>query len=197
MKNQNTIDPETEFPKVEKLLYRLAWKFVAQCPRLEFEDAKSIAFLAFAKACESFDPDRGMKFSSYVHQVVWFRLKSHVMERAADPVMLASDAAIGTFNDDDGERENVLDMLLNAAGKSESPAPVSVHDLVCDLPHDCRELVRMLCDVPEELLGIQMTPGQFFKRVKTHLVSRREWTHDRVESACATLKHHLNSEAWA
>ena len=195
MKNQ--IDAEVEFPKVEKMLYDLAWKFVAQYPQLPFEEAKSQAYWGYVRACHYFRPDRGMKFSSFVYQSAWFNLKNLVMEKSAQRLTPLSD--LPTFQEEGAEHttEALLDHLLLQTRGAVATEPTAVADLVSGLPEDCKEIVRLLTEVPKELLGLEMTPKQFFKKVKQHLVERKGWATHRVEEASRTLKRHLNEEVWA
>jgi hypothetical protein len=77
------IDPIEVFPTVEKMLYKLAWKF-SQSHRLPFEDMRSEAYAGFMKACNNYQPKKGMKFSSWCYLVTWGFLQSHIMKRASD-----------------------------------------------------------------------------------------------------------------
>ena len=62
----NHVDPIEVFPTVEKMLYKLAWKF-SKAQRLPFEDMRSEAYAGFMKACNNYQPKKGMKFSSWCY----------------------------------------------------------------------------------------------------------------------------------
>ncbi|MDL2232251.1 sigma-70 family RNA polymerase sigma factor [Ruminococcaceae bacterium OttesenSCG-928-L11] len=51
------------------LIHKLMSRYFPLCPRygLEVQDLKQEEYLAMMKAVEAFDPDRGLKFNSYLH----------------------------------------------------------------------------------------------------------------------------------
>jgi RNA polymerase sigma factor (sigma-70 family) len=59
---------EETYQDVEKLIYRLCWKFSKYGN--EFEDCVSVANVAFTEAFNSFNPSRGCQFSTWVYHSV-------------------------------------------------------------------------------------------------------------------------------
>lgn len=168
------VNPEEAFPQVEKLIYDLCWKTVAACP-VTFEDARSVAYNAFMRACQDYKPDRKMKFSSWVYYWVWCDLKTWITKLARNPV---------TFVEIEEE-------LCGFA----PPARSDYRDLIADLSDDAKEIVSLLVDTPKEFNGQAMTPGQLMKKVKEHLVAQGR-NRKVIEQACQDLQHRFQ-EAWA
>lgn len=172
MKTTTTsINPTVEFPKVEKMLYDLAWKFVQKYPQLSFEDAKSQAYWGFMISCRDYDPKRGMKFSSHVYFCTWIWLKNLIM-------------------DESKSRETPTEINEELVG-AENAQTSNVHDLVADLPNDCKEIVHLLCEVPADLLGMEMTPKQFLRKIKDHAIEELGYTKRRWTEACQLLQQRV------
>lgn len=77
------INAKKEFPKVELLLYRLAWR-ASGIYGLAFEDCQSEAYAAFMDCCASFNPRKKAKFSTWLHVKVWNRLRSLARRKQRD-----------------------------------------------------------------------------------------------------------------
>lgn len=162
------VNPSVEFPKVEKMLYNLAWKFHAQYPLLAFEEAKSQAYWGFMEACRMYKEGHKTKFLTFCYQIVWYKLKDLVMSGSSDRLVLSE-------MDDD------------LCGEV-APAVSNVRDLIADLPQDAHTIVEMLLETPAELIGLSMTPKQFLTKVKAYLVEHRGHTYEQVDAACALLR---------
>lgn len=168
MKNK-PINPTAVFPKVEDMLYSLAWRFVHKYPQLEFENARSQAFESFMLACRKYDPGRGASFTTFCYSKVWYGLQDMVMDNSRDRLV---------FVEDMGELEHAFN--------HESPAiPFHLSDLKVweDLSHDAREIISLLLESPREIMEVSWTkskrgprrehthtPKQLLRRVKAHLV---------------------------
>jgi DNA-directed RNA polymerase specialized sigma subunit len=161
----NNIDPSVEFPKVEKMLYNLAWKTAETYP-ITFEDAKSEAYWAFMKACQDYNPDRGQKFSSWCYFWVWTRLKDVITFRTKDPL---------TFIEIDED-------LLGEAPPTQSESL----EVIESLSSEAREIVAMLLESPKELIGQVTTTNRLLNRVKDYMV-RKGIKKDRVEEAVTEI----------
>lgn len=170
--NPATIDPVVEFPKVEKMLYSLAWKFSNQYP-LTFEEARSEAYYGFMRACQDYDPARG-KFSTWVYYWAWCRLKDVVMKAAKDPLDFME------INDD-------------ILGGAEPPKSMAM-ECLDDLSSDARELVDLLLETPGELVGLALGPERYLKRVKDYMV-KNGWSRSRIEKAVTEAQMTFRS-AW-
>lgn len=167
-----TIDPTEEFPKVENMLYQLAWK-TAQAYPVPFEEARSEAYYAFMRACADFKPDRGSKFSSWCYFWVWTHLKTFVTKRTVDPLVFIE----------------VKESLLGEAPPERSEAL----EMLEDLSEDAKEIITLLIETPRELIGLAMTPKQLLKKVKEHLVAKGK-ARDRVDRAAEEIRLRLQAK---
>lgn len=146
---QNGIDPTVEFPKVEKMLYQLAWK-TSEAYSIPFEECKAEAYYGFMKACGLYRPDKGNKFSSWVYFITWAVLKDMVIGRSKDPL---------TFVE-------LEDDCLGAA----APERAACLEVLDSLSAEARELVEMLLESPKEVWGQVTTPHQLLAKVKDHMI---------------------------
>jgi DNA-directed RNA polymerase specialized sigma subunit len=171
----NSINPEAELPKVQKLIYAMAHKFSSTYP-ISYEECLSEGYWAFMRACEKFQPDRGMKFSSWVYSRVWYGLKDLVTKRSKDPI---------TFIEIDE------DLFGEApAVKSESL------EMIEDLSQDAREIISLLMETPEEIMGgMSATPRQFLKAVKNYLI-RKGRCPKQIDAAHQEIRQRFQ-EVWA
>jgi hypothetical protein len=164
----NKIDPQIEFPKVEKMLCSLAWKVAQACP-VTFEESRSEAYLAFMLACQTYDSRRGSKFSSWCYFKVWTSLRSWITKRTRDPLICTemNDELTGFAPEQRGE----------------------IMDMIGGLSEDAQEIISLLLETPAEILevgrissgprrgqsldlGNKMTPKQLLARVKEYLRSK-------------------------
>lgn len=177
MNHMMLINPETEFPNVEKMLYNLAWKTANTYP-VTFEEARSEAYWAFMNACRDFNPTKakGSKFSSWCYFWVWTHLKTFVTKRSVDPLCFVE------MNED----------LVGTAPAERSESL----DLIEDLSEDAKEIISLLLETPEELIGMSLTTRQLVKGVKNYLVKKKKRNKEKVDKAFEEARIHLQ-EAWA
>lgn len=149
MNQTAAIDPVEVFPQVEKIIYQLAHRFSRTYP-ITYDECLSEGYYAFMGACNDYKPNRKMKFSSWVYYWVWCKLKDLVMKRSKEPLDFVE----------------IREELLGEAAPDKS----QVMELIEDLSDDAKEIVSLLIETPHELVGVAMTPGQFLKRVKTHML---------------------------
>jgi hypothetical protein len=166
------IDANAAFPKVEKMLYNLAWKFTQQYPKLTFEDARSQAYWGFMEAVRLWNKrgysEERAKFSTWCYQCTWFNLKNMITERSKDVLEFVD------------LNEELVGQVI--------PTAHEVSDMVSDLPGDCQEIVNLIFNMPSSWVGTPMTPRQLLKKVRTFLQRRHRWSEDRVDSACELLE---------
>lgn len=177
----NTIDPSTEFSKVEKMLYNIAWKFARKYPfpneEEMFEECKSEAYFSFMRACDKYTPGRS-KFITYCHYRVDMDLRTFVTKRTKDPLC---------FVEIDEELCGAVPMI-----KSE------VSNLVLDLKGDAKELLSLLLEIPQDVMPTETakrirfgfgnietlaTKYNLLERVKNYMMENRGWSHAAVENA--------------
>lgn len=158
-KQKKEIDPVQEFPEVEFMLYRLAWDAWG----LPFAEAQSEAYYAFMLACATYQPDRGMKLSSWIYYKVERHLKTYRRRKRKDRLVPAE----------------ITDTLLNAAPRPERRN--TLRDILekmqeSELSQEAQEMVSLLWESPAEVLD--ELPRDALKRVKDHL--SYEYGYDRV-----------------
>jgi len=56
-------------------------------------------------------------------------------------------------------------------------------DLLEELSEDAREIVEMILETPEELIGVVMTPRRLLHRVKDYMVARKGKSRNQVNLA--------------
>lgn len=162
MNNTLTVDPDKEFPLLEKMLYSLAWRFSNTYP-ISFDEAKSEAYYAFVRACYDFKSARRTKFSSWVYYWVWTHLKTLVTKRTVEPIVF-------------------VDMDENQEGEA-APDQSLPKDVFEDLTEDAKEIISLLLETPSELLGgEELRPSRLLKRVREHLIHKGK-TQDDLEWA--------------
>lgn len=165
------IDPVAEYPKVEKMLLKLVWKFTEEYP-ISFEEALSEAYNAFVKACYTYKPERGTKFSSWCYFVVWGNLKTAIMKRTEDPLVFVE------INED----------LMGAAPPEIAPC-LEVVDL---LSPNARRLVELILDPPPPIRGKAMAPSRLAKRVRDYMI-RQGISRKAVEEAFKEVQQALRA----
>lgn len=162
MRQLNTtlsVDPEAELPKVEKLLYSLAWGF-AQKYGLNFDEAKSNSYLGFMKACRNYKPGKGMKFSSWCRLVTWGQHMSLVMQRASKHIetIELNDEIVG---EPAYVNQRTLQLCETAAlrGSLSSTlcrllreAPAEMIEVAEGLSEEGQEMLLLFMEAPEELI---------------------------------------------
>lgn len=195
----NSIDPIVEFPKVEKMLYDLAWKF-SRTHGLRFEDARSEAYAGFMKACNNYRPGKGMKFSSWCYFVTWGVLKSHTMRRAGDPLCSAErcleleEEIVGAGEPTVPRR--VLE-LLDATERQ--PISNTIQVLFREAPRELWEATEDLSEVAEELfflfaetpaeLNLSRNKGEQVAQIKKHLAAKHG--PQKIEKGFRELRNRL------
>lgn len=144
------IDPEIEFPKVEKMMHKISWSF-SRAYLIEYEDCIRECHFAFAKAATRYDSDRTVNssFSTYLYNLCQFALidlvKSRVRRVKCDVL------------------EDNMDV---EAPECRSPSL----ELLCDIGDDAKEILSLLLDTPHEILrGRRMSPRKLLKLVAGHL----------------------------
>lgn len=159
------VNPKREFPRVNKMLYQLAWRVAST--RFPFEEAKTEAYYGFMQACYTYDPERGTKFSSWCYYKVKAHLKTFMMEKARDPLSVALE-------------------LKESNGGAVSTARREFREIIedlSDLSRDAREIIDLLLDVPfDVVLTKPKTPYQLLKRVCEH------WSYERgLDPVCSEI----------
>lgn len=198
--NISCIDPIVEFPKVEKMLYALAWKF-SKAHRLPFEDTRSEAYAGFMKACNNFRPNKGMKFSSWCYFVTWGYLKSWIMKRAADPLcfMEINEELVGAEPDVTSDKVHRLLSLTEKQPLQQTlltlfrESPAELWEATEDLSAEAEELFYLFLEAPTDVITSRNKAEQL-QQAKQHLAQR--YGEQKAEHSFRELRGRLG-EAWA
>ncbi len=173
-KGRPKVNPEKNWPGVERMLYSMAWKTTERYG-VPFEDCRSEVYYAFMKACWRFDPTRDAKFSSFCCFIANCRLKSLIMNRAADnkemPCVELNEDVIGYAPE---QRSECMEMIE-------------------DLSEDAKEIVALLLEIPKDLVGKRMSPRQLLRRVKQHLIEECGKDRDAINTAHKELCRRFRS----
>lgn len=159
------IDPGEQFPLVEKMLYDLSWKASrATGGRLSFEDARSEACVAFMKICETYDPTRGIKFSSWCYFKVWAHLKTYVTGLARSRMIYVDPHKT----------------YMKTIPEEEKPKTFGE-----ELSIEAREILKLLVDTPRELLELlpKRRPRALMERVKRYVGYNKGYSWRQVNRA--------------
>ncbi len=171
------INPETELVHVQDLLYKLAWRCANTYP-VPFEEALSEAYMIYMRACASYKPDRGAKFSTWLQFCVSLELKTFVTKRTVDASRLS-------FIEIDEE---------TCGGAAQHRHPLQ--EWAGDLSEDAQELLSLLLETPEEVLGKgTATPLQLLRKAKYYLMTQRKKSPTEVQQAEQEIRHRL-AEIW-
>lgn len=169
------IKPIEEFPKVEKMIYNLAWHFARKFPfpneQDMFEECRSIAFQTYMNCWWDFDSTRA-SFVTYIHKKVYWRLQTHIMEMSKHPVELVEDISLLTpaVSPEVNRPMRMLHELSDDAR--------IMMDLILETPRDVRYLV------PHNVKGLM-------NRVKHYMVHKRQHSAEQTEAAHLELKNHF------
>jgi hypothetical protein len=172
------VDPSMAFPWVEKMLYKMAWQ-TTHIYNIPFDETRSEVMVAYMKACWRWTPGRG-EFSTLCCFIANCRLRRLVMDRTEDSRKMP---------------QVPLDVLIEQPFEA-PPVHSECLEMIEDLSEDAREIVSLLLEIPQELVGTRMTPRQLMKAVKRYMIKRRGKDEDAVHAAHKELQLRF-SEAWA
>ena len=171
----NHQDVDSLYKTVEKIVHKLAWDTAQRYP-ISYEESLSEAHLAFMKAVQSYNPERGTQFSSWCYFTVWTHLKDVVMKRSKERVFFIPE---------------VTEEMAGEAPPTEAPSV----QLAKELGEDAKLLVEMLLETPEELIGRPLTPKRLLTEVKKILHSKG-WSWNRINDTVNQITTALRA-AWA
>ncbi len=197
----NKINPKHEFPKVEKMLYKLAWDF-SRSYGMPFEEARSEAYAGFMKACNNFQEGKGSRFSSWCYMVTWGYLKSFIMHRASDRLvfMEPNEKTAGSYSGSGAVNVSTLQLVesLNANASLSQ----TLRSLLLDCPDQFLDVSESLSLEASELLALFMETPPSNARRRSEQVRLAKERHaeihgeDATRSAFAELSERLLS-VWA
>ena len=158
------------------MLYALAWKF-ARAYGMTFEEARSEASAGFMKACNNYRPKKGTKFSSWCYFVVWGYLKSHIMQRAKDPLIFIeiNEELLGSAPVQRSEKAlRLLDRMPFNGSIADSfstllmECPREMLDATESLSSEAQELLNLFWECPREIISARAHPEQVQQARQAH-----------------------------
>jgi len=175
VKRELKIDAEQAYTETVKLLYKLAWH-THKTYHVPFDECLSECHYAFVKTLNwRFDPTKGTKFSTQVHNIAHWRLRSLVRDRTlARPMMELNEEVVGI-----------------PAPPMHSPCLEAVEGL----SDDAQEIIALLLETPAELMQEVMTPKQLLASVRDYLLARGKRRED-FNQATAEIRLCFQ-EVWA
>jgi DNA-directed RNA polymerase specialized sigma24 family protein len=144
------------FPKVEKMLYDLAWRG-SRMTGVDFEDAKSEAFSKFMEVCETYDPKKGSKFSSWLHYKVWRHMQDLGRGRGRNRLVFV---------------DKIKDEMVS---EHQHAFRATIMDQMSNLSPEAQELIQTLIESPET-----EDPKEMLREACRDLAFNRG--HDRVHT---------------
>lgn len=147
------VDPHEMFPQVKLMLHKQAWSFSRTFP-VTVEEATAEAYFGFMVACQKYDTESKMKFSTWCYRMVWWTLKNMAMYRASRNSM---EQSVGLFAEE-----------LDLPDDNPSPEFLDRMNEECFwLSDDVRQLLEMILTPPEDVLqGKRPTPKQLVSRIR-------------------------------
>lgn len=197
----NNINPKREFPKVEKMLYKLAWDFSKRYG-MPFEEARSEAYAGYMKACNNFQEGKGSQFSSWCYMVTWGYLKSFIMHRASDRLvfMEPNEKTSGSYTGSGAL--NLKTLTLVEALSPNASLSQTLHSLLFECPDQFLDASESLSLEASDLLAFFMepTPTNYRRRRDQVLLAKERHAEihgeDATRSAFAELSERLLA-VWA
>lgn len=165
MKNKQPENIEEAYEDFRLLLFEIAHKITAQYGG-EFDDTIGLANLRFTLAYKSFDPSKGMKFSNWMHIVVWGGLK------------------------------NYLRLCRRHQKEHLKPLPTETNlfnmtDFLDELTEDAQYIVELLFDTPRDLTHLFLIhegTAHQNKRVIRQYLRKQKWTKKRIDKSFTNIK---------
>lgn len=162
------------YQKYKNLLASRAWHWHRCNPHIEFEDLLGEAGLAFCICQTKFDPERGTKFSTFLHHCVNNALHLYVMRnvsRFADEVDLLPDR--------DPSSEALLQFKQWASG----------------LSAEAQFICRCIWETPAELVEMAMGSSnpKNTRRILAKYLRERGWKWRSIFNAFTEIKEGLKT----
>ncbi len=155
----------------EKMLHSLAHKAASRCGRPE-EDLFGEACWLFMRACEGFDPGRGVAFGTYLWRAVHNGLIAFAVKQdlAPDPEHVPEAATTIT-----PDRQLILQEWLN------------------NLSKEAHDVATIILEGPAEvmMLSLQSLHRLSLHQIKEHLHRERGWSWPTIWSAMRELKREV------
>lgn len=168
-------DPvELTYSEVEQFVHRLVWRFLSAYD-LDRDEAASAAFLGYSEAYQTYDPELGVRFITWVGEKVKNRLKDLIRNKVKEGKRKAV-----TGLDLDLMTKEVKGFNLTEFTESLSDDAKLAVSLVFDVPEDIKLITWKLGDTPA---NFRMAMREFFRDLK--------WTPSRIKAAFREVRDAL------
>lgn len=162
---------EQNYVDVSRLVNKLAWNYV-KTHGGDFDEVLAQANEAYVMAAASYVPEKS-RFTTWVYQQVWFRLRKIRRGRSVRTVELTEEAL--------EQREAKTNWL---------------ECLMAEISDDARTVVRVLVESPTDVLkalfGARPCGVKARKKLLRHMRREHGWSIARVLSAFSEIKEALN-----
>jgi len=184
-------DPCTDtYQDVEKLLNKLCWQACKRNHQLDFDECMSRANLAYMKAYESYDEDRGAAFSTWVYWQVMGALQHHErQETVYFQRMTSSSSLMEGREPDTSNRVSMAESIIRGAGSSDSKqvlkcileTPEELGQVLADLGTDSKMVKQVFAEFPSDLANmLRFWDPQKLRVGLKSLLSSMGWTKERI-----------------
>lgn len=174
-RNTFSLDPEAMFPKVEKMIWKLAWR-AHQTHGIPLEDTYSESAWGFLQACRMYRPDAGTSPETFTYRIISYKLLALRLK--------------------EGEREKARVQMTE---EQLELVPLPQHewsvDLLSGLSEDAQEIVQLLIESPAELLGGIPRNAKTLLNKALRYLKRLGRDTERLEMACDEIRLKLR-ECW-
>ena len=150
------------------LIRKITWGFVSKAPStIEFSDLMSVAYLAYRKAEENYNPEKS-KFTAYAWHYISGHLKNFLNEERKQ-VKLKFDKDMNLHDNSRNDYYNIINLLQ-------------------DFSKEAKQVCHIVFQEPD-IYG-SLTRGKSKKHI-TKILRQQGWKYERIESAFNEIKKHL------
>ena len=160
---------------IEKLIYRLCHQAVDRHGG-DFNEYLSIANEAYIRAYDTYQSGYGASFSTWLYNILRNAISSYVKKE---------------------NRQNMIQIdYVDSLEDTPQPIPFSISHFLSCLPTDATEVVKILTEIPRELIIDMLSFGDVRELCRDRLVRHLrslDWTLERIAKSFFQIRRELNS----
>lgn len=174
---RNVVVAETFFD-CEQLIVAIVWRYYREQGGC-YDDWLAEAKIAYLRAYESFDPQYGTRFSSWLYGKLEYHLRNVATQRRRryyrNKVFNASD---------------VQDAPLDTAVQNETSFDLRMQDVCENISTDAMYVLKLLLDTPKELKAAMRSrkPRDMRKYIYRYLCKHDGWPRAKIDQAFLEVK---------
>ena len=150
------------------LIRKIVWKFVPKAPStVEFSDLMNMAYLAYKKAEENYNPEKS-KFTTYAYHCMSGHLKNFLNEEKKQ-IKIKFAKETNLHDNSCNDYYNLLDLLQ-------------------DFSEEAKQVCHIIFQEPN--LHGALTSGKSKKHI-AKILRQQGWKYERIESTFNEIKKHL------